>query len=82
LASRNAFIYKLHLLGWTQEEIGKAVGMAQPHVSENIREFNQLNLSIKSDYFDKQKSPEEITEYYPPGYTLYLYAAPSGLDQC
>jgi predicted transcriptional regulator len=62
--SRNAFIYKLHLLGWTQEEIGELVELDQSGISRIMQELNQLNLVIKSDYFDKQKKPEDIAEYY------------------
>jgi len=62
--SRNAFMYKLSLLGWKQKEIGELVGMEQPHVSENIRKLNYFKNSIISDFYDKGKSAEEIAEYY------------------
>jgi hypothetical protein len=52
--SRNAFIYKLHLLGWTQEEIGHKVGISHQAVSKIATEWNQFYLVAKSDYFEKQ----------------------------
>lgn len=62
--SRDAFIYRFHLLGWTQTEIGEVVGITQPEVSEIITKFNQFNSVIKSDFYEKRKKVEDIAEYY------------------
>jgi len=60
-ASRDAQIYKLSLLGWTQREIGKKVGLTHPAVGNIVR-----NFSIKEIYhnFENGKSIEEVSEYY------------------
>ena len=56
--SREAFIYKLRLLGWTQKEIGEAVGITQQAVSEITSKLNQFKPLVKSDFYEKHKSAE------------------------
>lgn len=59
--SRDNIIYKLFLLGWTQEEIGKAVGITQQAIGE-------ITKNINFDKFGKEykggKPIEEIAKYY------------------
>lgn len=62
-ASRDAQIYELELLGWTQEEIAERMGKTQPNINKIITKFNQLNSVIISS-FESGKSVEELTEYY------------------
>lgn len=62
--SRDAFMLKLSLLGWTQEEIGELVGINQGTVSYFIDKLNELNSSIISGFFEKGKALSEIAEYY------------------
>lgn len=61
--SRDAFIYKLKLLGWTQEEIGEVVGITHQAVSEIASKLNQFKPLAKSDFYEKHKSAEEIADH-------------------
>jgi transcriptional regulator with XRE-family HTH domain len=73
------------LLGWTQEEIGEAVGLERSGVSKIVNELNQFNLdTIKSDFYEKHKKPEEIAEYYHLDIPLLwaYYAQLSGMSSC
>ena len=47
-AERGTIIYRLSKLGWTQEEIAKAVGVAQSTVSEKISDLAELLKLVKS----------------------------------
>jgi len=40
--------YRLHRLGWTQEEIGQVIGIDQGHVSRILCEFPELEKGIKA----------------------------------
>lgn len=63
--SRDALMYKLSLLGWTQVEIGELYEISREAVSQNVSKLKEFNLlTVKSDFFDKGKSVEEIAEYY------------------
>jgi len=62
--SRDAFMYKMSLSGWTQAEIGSIVGLKQNTVSENIAKLNEFKSTIIHDFYDKAKPVEEIAEYY------------------
>lgn len=57
-------MYKLSLLGWTQEEIGKMFEMKQEAVSQNISKLKEFNSLIISDFYDKRKPVEEIAKCY------------------
>jgi hypothetical protein len=46
--------------------ISEAVGITQQAVSKITTELNQLNLVVKSDYYDKHKKPEGIAENHQP----------------
>ncbi len=48
--SRDAFMYKLNLLGWTQVEIGEKFWMKQPSVQENIGKLKEFNLPISCSF--------------------------------
>ncbi len=62
--SRDAFMYRLSLSGWTQAEIGELVDLDQSVVSRNMHKLNEFNSYITSDFYDKGKPVEEIAEYY------------------
>ncbi len=62
--SRDALMYKLSLLGWTQNEIGKLFELSQGRVAQNISKLKEFNSLIISDFYDKGKPVEEIAEYY------------------
>lgn len=72
---RNALIYKLSLLGWSQSEIGEFMRMAQPHVSENIRELNNLKIGIIRQFKAGQLA-EKIADFYnldvPLSWAIFL----------
>ncbi len=64
--SRDAFIYKLHLLGWTQEEIGELSDppITKQAVGQRVKEIKQLEDALLLDFYDKRKKVEDIAEYY------------------
>jgi transcriptional regulator with XRE-family HTH domain len=63
-ASRDAMIFKLNTLGRTQQEIGRQFNLDQTRVSQIISGLSQLKALIKSDFYEKRKSVEEICQYY------------------
>lgn len=60
--SRNALIYKLSFLGWTQQEIGDKVGMGQSSIAEIIgkSDFGKIDNA----YYKDKKTTEELTDFY------------------
>ena len=59
--SRDAIIYRLYLLGWTNEEIGKMVGLTEGSIRGNRKNSNFTKIT--NEY--KQGKPiEQIAEYY------------------
>jgi len=69
--TRDALIYKLYLLGWTQREIGELLGIARSTVAENVGKWNKFYFpTLLSDFYDKGKSIDEIAEYYGLDITL------------
>ena len=60
-AERETKIYRLSLLGWTQGEIGEAVGRNQQRVSQILLEFSNLKKLVKS-LLDKGESIDKIAE--------------------
>jgi hypothetical protein len=66
-ASRESVILRLHLLGWTQEEIGQAVGLSQPQVKEII---GNADFGKTDSFLAKGKSVEEVADIL--GYDLTL----------
>lgn len=70
-SSQDNIIFRLHLLGWTQEEIGKIKGveLSQDAVSLRLRELPNLVKLVKDD-FTKKKPIAEMAKYYNIGETL------------
>jgi len=62
--SRDALMYKLSLLGWTQVEIGELFELTQGRVAQNISKLKEFNSLIISDFYDKGKPVDEIAKYY------------------
>lgn len=60
-AEREAVIYKLNSLGWTQEEIGEALGLSQSTVSEKISVLAELPKVINS-LLERGDSVEKVAE--------------------
>jgi len=58
-ASEDSIILKLHLLGWTQEEIGEAVGKAQATINARLSDLQDFVKLIKSLHA-KGQSVEKI----------------------
>ncbi|GAI06593.1 unnamed protein product, partial [marine sediment metagenome] len=73
-------IFRLHLLGWTQEEIGKVKGVEldQSNVNRRLCELPELVKRLK-DSFAKKKSIAEIAQYYNIGQTLTWALVLNGL---
>jgi len=62
-AKRDRIIFKLSMLGWTQEEIAETTGITQGRISQNINngEIAKINNSI-SDWLSQGKTVEEAAE--------------------
>ena len=63
-ASRDAQIYRISLLGWTQSEIGKLFGLTQGPVSQIIQNFATEVLNIQDQFYKKHKPIGEIAKFY------------------
>jgi DNA modification methylase/uncharacterized ParB-like nuclease family protein len=63
-ASREAMIFKLNMLGRTQQEMGRHFTLDQTRVSQIISGLSQLKTLIKPDFYEKRKPIEKICEYY------------------
>lgn len=55
--SRDALAYRLHLLGWTQEEIGKVIGLSRSGVEMIDKNFN-TKLFVSE--YESGLAPEQI----------------------
>ena len=62
--SRDAQIYRISLLGWTQKEIGELFGLAQQTVSDITEKFATEVFGIQEQFYKKHKSVEELAEFY------------------
>lgn len=64
--SRDAFIYKLSLLGWTQQDIVHVIEEinTQSTISEIIAELKELNSTIQDDFYVKRKPIDEVIKYH------------------
>jgi DNA-binding XRE family transcriptional regulator len=47
LEAKQAVIYRLNALGWTQEEIGKTIGLTQQAISLKYTRFRKLAKTCK-----------------------------------
>jgi len=61
--SRDAQIYHISLLGWTNIEIGKYFGLTEGAVRD-IRKNFDVEVSAIQDQYKKRKSVEEIAKFY------------------
>jgi len=62
--SRDAQIYRISLLGWTQKEIGKLFGLAQRTISDISEKFATEVSAIQKLFYEKGKSVSEIAKFY------------------
>jgi|GEM_PF-2325964 DNA modification methylase len=63
--SRDAQIFRIFLLGWTQEEIGELFGFSDHSaVSKIVKKFAIEVSHIRDQFYKKHKSVEEIAEFY------------------
>ena len=60
-AEREAIVYRLNLLGWTQEEMAEAIGRAQQRVSQILQEMADLPKLVKS-FLDRGESIKDVAE--------------------
>jgi len=60
-AERQAIVYRLNSLGWTQQEIGEKIGLTQQAVSEKIQNLPELAKLVKS-LLDRGESVERVAE--------------------
>lgn len=59
--SRDSLAYRLHLLGWTNEEIGVVVGLTEAGVRENRKNFNS---KLFTQEYASGLTPEQIATNY------------------
>lgn len=79
-ASQDNIIFRLHLLGWTQEEIGKVKGVQLSRSGVELRLTELPNLvKLSKENFTKKKSIAEIAQYYNIGQTLTWALVLNGL---
>ena len=79
--SRDAIIYRLYLLGWTQKEIGAVVGLDQSAVAKNMKNFN---IKLFHNEYESGLSPETIASSHNLdllGWTQREIGDVIGLDQ-
>lgn len=62
--SRDAQIYRISLLGWTQKEIGKLFGLGQSGVADIIAKSTSGLSDIQTQFYNKRKSVEELAKFY------------------
>jgi len=60
--SRDAQIYRISMLGWTQEEIGELFGITKFRVSQIVKNFTDQAL-IREQFYERGKPVEEIAEF-------------------
>lgn len=58
--------FRLGLLGWTQEEIGAAIGMSQDNAGKILREFSELKISVKKLLTDGHPHLDVAERYSMP----------------
>ena len=68
-ASRDNLIYRLNMLGWTQREIAKQIGVDHSTISNILLKSKELYKFTKTEY-SQGKSIEEIAEFYGLDLTL------------
>ncbi len=78
-AKEQVGIYRLNALGWTQEEIGKVVGLAQRTISERLADLAKLPKLLKS-HLDRGESVSDIAEQLKIDLTLAWALALEGMD--
>ena len=62
--SRDAQIYRISLLGWTQQEIGELFGLTQQAIAKITTNFASEISSIQNQFYEKHKPIEEIAKFY------------------
>jgi len=60
-AEREAIVYRLNLLGWTQEEMAEAIGRTQQRVSQILQEMADLPKLVRS-FLERGDSVERVAE--------------------
>ncbi len=79
-AEEQADIYRLNALGWTQEEIGDAIELAQSTISERLSDLPNLVKLIKS-LLERGESVSDVAEKLKIDLTLAWALALEGLDE-
>jgi hypothetical protein len=62
--SRDVQIYRISLLGWTQEEIGILFGLTQPAILNIIKKFTTEVSYIQDQFYEKHKPISELAKFY------------------
>jgi len=78
-AKREAVVYRLNLLGWTQEEMADAIGRSQRRVGQILEEMADLPKFLKM-FLDRGESVEDAAEKLGIDIQLAWALALEGLD--
>lgn len=78
-AEEQSVIYRLNALGWTQEEIGKVIGLSQRRVGQKLEDLPNLVKLLKS-LINRGNSVEDAAEKLKIDLTLAWALALEGLD--
>jgi len=62
--SRDAQIYRISLLGRTQQEIGELFGLTHQQISNIANNFATEVSGIQNQFYEKHKAIEEIAKFY------------------
>ncbi|MGB9672048.1 MAG: MarR family transcriptional regulator [Candidatus Norongarragalinales archaeon] len=52
------------MLGWTQEEIAELFGLTRQAVSNIVKNLTSQIFSIREQFYERDKSVEEIAGFY------------------
>ena len=76
---KQAVIYRLNALGWTQSEIGEVIGLAQRTISERLADLAKLPKLLNS-LLDRGESVSDVAGKLKVNLTLAWTLALDSMD--